>query len=242
MLILVLAAFSLIVIIDILGTLWIEQLNPCLKSQISMLLVTEATFVLYMLAVAKLQPFNTNRYYFPITPLLWIIVLGNVIIFKQVLFTHIKRTDVAEKAFLAVMMLFLAMASSGVVLSHIHHKVMFLFPRQEQVLEQIKQGERHSALFITTGKEYTVTAHCLELAQCSEAMCLDIGSEANLSEYDIYDEDNSLLVLADEALDQQKLVDQILKQTSYSTYTLIGRGSGVWWEDVEENYIYRFSK
>lgn len=241
-LILVLVVLSLIVIIVILSILWKEQLNPCLKSRISMLLVTETAFVLYMLTVAKLQPFNTNRYYFPITPLLWIIALGNLIAFKQVLFTHIKRTDAAEKAVLAVMMLFLIIASSGVVFSHIHHKVMFLFPRQEQILDQIKQGERHSALFIAAGKEYTITAHCLELAQCSEAMCLDIGSEANLSEYDIHDEGNSLLVLADETLDQQKLVDQILKQTAYSTYSLIGRGSGVWWEDVEENYIYFFSK
>lgn len=97
------------------------------------------------------------------------------------------------------------------------------------------------ALYIIRGNIYTLTAHCVELANCSEVLCVDINTEADLLQYDIHDESDSMVVFAGSEFDQQKLVDQILEQTAYGAYELIGRGSSIGWEDQQENYIYCFS-
>ena len=237
----VLFASSLIVVTVILRILWKKQVDPELKSRVSMLLTTELTFVLYMLAVAKLQPFYTNRYYFPITVLLWIVVFGNVIILARILSIRFSGETIRKTVSIVLIVLVMT-ATGGIIKGHVDQKVMFLYPRQERIVEQIQQMGKPPALYIIRGNIYTLTAHCVELANCSEVLCVDINTEADLLQYDIHDESDSMVVFAGSEFDQQKLVDQILEQTAYDAYELIGRGSGIGWEDQEENYIYCFSK
>ncbi len=242
-LIMAVSASSLIIITIVFSILWQKRIDPVLKTRISMFLNTELSLSLYLLAVAKLQPYYTNRYYFPITPLLWVVVIGNVILLVHLLLTQRSATVAAEKTIVLSVTLALTIAAgAGVIKGHFDHKVMFLFPRQGKIMEQIQQLEEPSALFIEHGITYTLTAHCHELAQCSEIMCIDLDTEDDLFKYDIHDEGDFLVVFSSERCDQQKLLDYLLEHTSYSSYELIGRGSGVWWEDAEENYIYCFSK
>ncbi len=242
-LILALAAFSLIIITGIICVLRQKRQDSVLRNRISMLMAAELTFCIYMLVVAKIQPYYTNRYYFPITPLLWIVVIGNAVILFRALLTSGETTAASERIIiLLITFAITAAAGTGVLKSHLDHKVMFLYPRQETILTQIQQMDRPSALFVTHESRYQLTAHCLELSHCSETLCVNLSTEADLEKYDIHDERETSVVYAAQEFDQQKLVDQILKQTAYHSCKLIGRGSGIWWEDVEEFYIYLVSK
>ena len=243
-LIVAILASSLIIVTVVLSHLWRNRIDSTLSSRINMLLMTEMTLCLYLLAVAKLQPYNTNRYYFPITTLLWIVVIGNAVLFIRVLMIRCKAVATTERmAVLAITLVLTAVAGVGVVKSHLDHKVMYLFPRQEKVLTQIQQLDEPSAICVTLGDRYTLTVHCLELSYCRETLCIDIeDSESDVMNYQIHDEGDSCVVYVSDRLNQEKLLNQILEQTSYSSYKLIGRGSGIWWEDAKEHYIYVLSK
>lgn len=104
-------------------------------------------------------------------------------------------------------------------------------------MEEIQNFKGSSCVYITNGREYTVVLHALEFQNFSEIKVINVGWR-NLMETEIHNDSPSLVVYVDEQLDQDEILSQVMQKTGYQECLSLGRGSGVYWEDIEEMYIY----
>lgn len=107
------------------------------------------------------------------------------------------------------------------------------------MMESLKDFKNASCIFITNGRQYTVVVHSLELQNFSEIKVIDVSRE-NLMEAEIHNQSPYMVVYIDDQLNQEEIIAQICQRTGYKQYASIGRGSGIWWEDAQEIYVYAF--
>lgn len=185
--------------------------------------------LLYMAIVIKIVPFITDRYYFALTPCFWLLVTYIVCRAAR----GLKYGGAA--GLVACLALSLLTAAKG----WSDHKVMYQYPSQETVMERLKEYEGASCIYITDGREYTATVNCLEFLNFSEVKLIDLAVKP-LTDREINHQTPWLIVYVDDQLDQEEILSQVYEKTGYSRHELLGRGSGIGWEDMEEFYIYVF--
>lgn len=185
------------------------------------------TLLAYMIIVIKIAPFIADRYYYAITPILWLLMVH--LIYKG--FGKLKHGDK-----IAVCLFSLCIGLS-VIQGYKDENVMYQFKNQEKNMEEIQNFKGSSCVYITNGREYTVVLHALEFQNFSEIKVINVGWR-NLMETEIHNDSPSLVVYVDEQLDQDEILSQVMQKTGYQECLSLGRGSGVYWEDIEEMYIY----
>ena len=188
-----------------------------------------AAVLFYMLTVIKIAPWITDRYYFAVTPCIWLLLVYFVC---QAMRGSVFRVT-------AGLILVLGISLFSDVQGYRDGKIMYQFPRQEEVMDKLKEYEGMSCIFVINGREYTATAHALELQNFSEIKLIDLARKP-LMDWDIHHETPFLVAYVDDWIDQNEIINQISQKTGYMDCALLGRGSGIWWEDAEELYIYVF--
>lgn len=183
----------------------------------------------YMIFIIKIAPFIVDRYYYPIVPIFWIVIVYLTVVGMRNLKYGIKIACV----------LLLVFGAAATIQGYQTNKIMYLFPYQAEVMRKIKNFEGSSCVYITDGREYTAVVHALEFEHFSEIKVIDV-SKTSLLDCEIHNQKEDMIVYIDERLNQQETISQIMEKTGYTQCAELGRGSGVWWEDAEEIYIYAF--
>ena len=183
----------------------------------------------YMILIIKIAPFIVDRYYYPIVPVFWIVAVYFTVAGMRNLKYGMKISCIS----------LLLLGMCAVIQGYQTNKIMYLFPNQAENMRKIKNFEDSSCIYITNGREYTAVVHSLEFEHFSEIKVIDV-SKKSLLECDIHNQTEDMIVYIDEGLNQQETISQIMEKTGYTQHAELGRGSGVWWEDVDEIYIYAF--
>ncbi len=189
----------------------------------------EITLFFYMIIIIKISPFIADRYYYPIMPFAWILVV--YWIYKG--FSYLKYGTYVSAC------LMILITSMTVFQGYKSNKIMYQYKSQEMMMESLKDFKNASCIFITNGRQYTVVVHSLELQNFSEIKVIDVSRE-NLMEAEIHNQSPYMVVYIDDQLNQEEIIAQICQRTGYKQYASIGRGSGIWWEDAQEIYVYAF--
>lgn len=183
----------------------------------------------YMVLIIKIAPFVVDRYYYPIVSIFWIAV----VYFAVAGMRNLKHGTTA----ISVLLITLGVVSG--YQGYGANKIMYLFPNQAENMKRIKNFEGSSCIYITDGREYTTVVHSLEFQNFSEIKVIDV-SKKSLQESEIHKKTENVIVYIDERMNQQETISQVMEKTGCTQYAELGRGSGVWWEDSEEIYIYAF--
>lgn len=183
----------------------------------------------YMIIIIKISPFIADRYYYPIMPLMWILIV--YWIYKG--FSYIKYGTYFSVCIMLIV------TSVTVIQGYKSNKIMYQYKNQGTVLKDLENFKNASCIYIINNRQYTAVVHSLELQKFSEIKVIDV-SKVNLMETEIHNQTPYMVAYIDEQLNQEEIINQICQKTGYRQYALIGRGSGVWWEDAEEIYIYAF--
>lgn len=183
----------------------------------------------YMVLIIKIAPFIVDRYYYPLISIFWIFVVYFTV-------KGIKNVKYGTKAACAILII---LGCISTFQGYQANKIMYLFPNQAENMKRLKNFEGASCVYITNGREYTAVVHALEFQNFSEIKIVDV-SKVNLQESEIHNETQDMIVYIDERMNQQETISQIMGKTGYTQYVELGRGSGVWWEDAPEIYIYAF--
>ena len=220
-----------IVLFVILGV--INNLDKTLKNLLLRVnwLVVVIGFVIffYMMIIIKISPFIADRYYYPIMPLVWILVV--YWIYKG--FGYLKYGTYFS---VCIMLL---ITSVTVIQGYKNNKIMYQYKNQGTVMKNLEDFKNASCIYIIDNRQYTAVVHSLELQNFSEIKVIDV-SKVDLMNTEIHDQTPYMVAYIDERLNQEEIINQICQKTKYKQYAPIGRGSGVWWEDAEEIYIYAF--
>ena len=183
----------------------------------------------YMFTVIKIAPWITDRYYFAITPFIWLLLVYFVC---QAMRGSAFRVT-------AGVALIVGISLFSDVQGYQNGKIMYQFPRQGEVMSELKEYAGMSCIYVINGREYAAIAHALEFQNFSEIKLIDLARKP-LMDWDIHHETPFLVAYVDDRVDQDKIISQISQKTGYEDYMLLGRGSGIGWEDAEELYIYVF--
>ena len=185
----------------------------------------------YMLIIVKISPFFADRYYFGVTPIFWLLVI----------YVIIKGWNyVLKKSYLASIVFCMIMIFSTVCGYH-NGKIMYQFQRQSNDMDKLQQYKGSSCVYITNGREYTVTEYALELQKFNEIKVIDT-SRYLLDNMEIHDEKNTMIAYIDENLNQEETIEKLKEKTEYTRVDLLFRGSGIWWEEADEIYVYALKK
>lgn len=182
----------------------------------------------YFLVIIKIAPYITDRYYFAVTPFIWL------------LFVYLIERGIGQVKKPAAEILIVALCAFSVVSAYKDGKIMYQFKSQAGQLEVMDTYSDCSCLYITNGSPYTIIDHAFELEKLSATKMID-ASQTSLAESFIDDEKPQMIVYIDETLDQQATLDSIYENTKYKSAQLLYRGSGVWWKEIEEIYVYVLS-
>ena len=118
---------------------------------------------------------------------------------------------------------------------------MYQYPKQGEAGKRLAEYAGDSCLFIVgAGRQYTAVCYALQLEQFSEVLMMDV-SRLPVSEYDIHDKADSIIVFVDTFLNQDEILQEVLDNTRYTRSSFLTRDTGINWEDTDEHFVYMFN-